>query len=364
CLVRPSAKLPDLIIIYNSHTGAVVRQISLAAALSSEKANILPEPIFGFSGLSWSPDGATIAVPFFQFTPTPPGGNANSDPRGMGILLASVMSGAVRALLGPTNFGPDPTGVDRYHAATIWDVRTGRPAGSVAIPLPAAPSYTWSAGGQITPASTAASAATTAGLGFFYWQPGFLVAVRPNVPVNATSAWVFATATFSRWSPDGRYLATGLMTLNRAGATAGAPMLSDPAACSDYRLPQPCSDQPIPASDAALQAVLAAVLRDAAPDALAYGNYMDAAPVVWSPDRATLATVLPGDAATDTHRAITIALLATTDGHATGQITIPIAATQGNTGETLWPWFAWAPGGKQLAVVNAIDNTVVICAVP
>lgn len=360
CLARPATKLPDLIILYNPRTGAIVRQISLAAALTSEKANILPEPRWGFSGLSWSPDGATIAVPFFQYTPTPPSGNADSDPRGMGVLLASATTGAVRALLGPSNFGPDPTGVSRFHAATIWDVRTGQPAGSVAIPLSPAASYTWSVTGQIAPTPTSAAAAATAGAGFFYWQPGFLAPVSPNTP-SATSAWVFASATFSRWSPDGRYLAVGLMTQNRASATAGAPTTSDPAACADYQLPQPCGDQPIPASDAALQAVLATVLSAAVMNPPAY---MNPAPVVWSPDRATLATVLPGDAASEEHHAITLTLFATADGRATSQITVPIAGMIVPDPQSLWPYFAWAPGGKQLAVVNAVDNTIAICAVP
>lgn len=337
CLVRPAMKMPDLIIIYDARTGAIVRQISLAATLDHLKADVMIEPMFGFSGLSWSPNGALIAVPFFQYIVL------SSNPRGMGALVASTRTGSVRALLGSTNFGSDPTGVDRFSAATVWNVAAGTQAASVAIPLPAAPAYRWSADGQITPA---------AGGSLSYWQPGFIAAV----PVNGDNAlaanyYYYANET-TRWSPDSHYVVAGLMTMNLAGKSANAPATIAPKMCREERWPQPCNDQPIPQSDAAFRVALAAVNQ------AAHMLYPDTALVAWRPNGGELATVLPGNDVNREHRAITITLFETATGRALGAVSVPIAATQGDTGMTVWPYVSWSPTGQQLAVVDNVDNTI------
>ncbi len=356
CLARPAIKPPDLIIIFDAHSGAIVRQLSLASALTQAKADIMREPRFGFSGLSWSPDGSKIVVPFQYTAPTP-------SPQGfMGILIVSVQGGAVRALAGPSNFGPSPTGdYPRFTDATVWNVQSGAPAARVNVPLTAAESYQWSADGHITTAQPSAHAptpaATLANSGqFSYWQPGFVAAV-PTSSNAAHPVWMFYTAAFTRWSSNGRYVVAGLMTLNKAGTSTDSPTSIAPDNCRAAFLPQPCSDQPVPAPDAAFRTVLAAVRR-----AADGGLYPNEAPVAWRPDGAALATVLPGDDATGAHRAMTITLLATASGQVMGTVDIPIQASQGNTGWADWPYFAWSPTSNQLAVVNDIDNTVEVGA--
>lgn len=168
---------------------------------------------------------------------------------------------------------------------------------------------------------------------------------------------MFYTAAFTRWSSNGRYVVAGLMTLNKAGTSTGAPATIAPDTCRAAFLPQPCSDQPVPAPDAAFRTALAAVGR-----AANGGLYPNEAPVAWRPDGAALATVLPGDDVAYTHRAITITLLATASGQVIGTVDMPVQASHGNTGWTHWPYFAWSPTSHQLAVVNAVDNTVEVVA--
>jgi hypothetical protein len=85
--------------------------------------------------------------------------------------------------------------------------------------------------------------------------------------------------------------------------------------------------------------------------------------VVWRRDGAVLATVLPGDDGTGAQRTLVITLLDTASGAAIGAIPIPFQAAQGNIGMTRWPYFAWSPAGNQLAVVNAVDNTVEVVSI-
>lgn len=363
CLVRPAAKMPDLIVIYDAHSGAIDRQFSLASILSQEQALIMIQPIFGFSGLSRSPDGSKIVVPFFQYSfPTPGPGNTgfttSSAPRGMGTLVISAQSGVVRALAGPANFGPSTTGMyPRYTGANVWDVRSGTQAATISLPLPAAQNYQWTANGQIVPATTSATTQAP-NAQFSYWQPGFIAAV-PTGNNAGDPTWFFAAATFTRWSPDSRYVVTGLMTMNLAGASTGAPSVVDPNRCQPERWPQPCFDQPIPTSDAAFRAVLATMKHAAEVTHL----YPNDAPVVWRRDGTVLATVLPGDDGSGAQRTLVISLLDTTTGAVLGTIPIPFQAAQGNIGMTRWPYFTWSPAGNQLAVVNAVDDTVEVVTI-
>ncbi|HET9111416.1 MAG TPA: hypothetical protein VFN78_11365 [Ktedonobacterales bacterium] len=364
CLARPATKMPDLIVIYDAHSGAIDRQFSLASILSQEQALIMIEPRFGFSGLSWSPDGSKIVVPFLQYTiPTPGPGNTgltmSSDPRGMGVLVISAQSGAVRALAGPANFGPSTTGMSpRYTGANVWDVRSGTQAATISLPLPAAQSYQWTANGQVVPAATPATTQAQSAR-FSYWQPGFIAAVPTNGQSAGDPVWFFSAATFTRWSPDSRYVVTDLMTMNQAGRSTGASSSIDPNMCHEERWPQPCFDQLIPTPDAAFQAVLATMKRAAETT----HPYPNDAPVVWRRDDAVLATVLPGDDGSGAQRTLVITLLDTTSGAVLGTIPIPFQAAQGNIGMTRWPYFAWSPAGNQLAVVNAVDNTVEVVTI-
>ncbi len=363
CLVRPAAKMPDLIVIYDAHSGAIDRQFSLASILTQEQALIMIQPIFGFSGLSWSPDGSKIVVPFFQHAnPTPGPGNTgfttSSAPQRMGILVISAQSRPIRALAGPPDFGPGTPGYyPRYTGANVWDVQSGTQVATVSLPLPAAQSYQWTASGQIVPATTSATTQTPTAQ-FSYWQPGFIAAV-PTGSNASDPVWLFSTATFTRWSPDSRYVVTGLMTMNLADRSTGASSWVDPNRCQPERWPQPCIDQSVPKPDAAFRTVLATMKR-AAETAHLYPND---APVVWRRDGAVLATVLPGDDGSGAQRTLVITLLDTTTGAVLGTIPIPFQAAQGNIGMTRWPYFAWSPAGNQLAVVNAVDNTVEVVTI-
>lgn len=288
----------------------------------------------------------------------------SSDLSAAGALIVSVQQSTVRALVGPSNYGPDPTGRSRFSSATVWNVQSGAPAATIAIPLLAAERYQWSADGNITPvsASVAPSPAIPAGNAqFSYWQPGFVAAI-PTKPQSAGyPVWLYSAASFTRWSPNSQYVATDLMTMNLAGATTGAPTSIQPVMCREEFWPQPCNDLPIPPPDAGFKAVQARV------EALAEGSrlYPNDAPVAWSPDGALLATVLPGEDGSrfDLDRVITVTLINTTTGTAIGTASVPFKSSIGNVGMTRWPYFSWAPTSKQLAVVNSIDNEVEVVTI-
>ncbi|HEX8982385.1 MAG TPA: hypothetical protein VF792_06440 [Ktedonobacterales bacterium] len=351
CAARPTTKLPDLIIIYDAHSGAIVRQISLAATLAQVRADIVIHPKDGFSGLRWSPDGSKLAVAIEPYAPAT-----------TGVLIVSVQNSTVRALIGPSHYGPDPTGQSRFSAATVWNVQSGAPAATIAIPLPAAERYQWSVDGNITPvsASVAPSPSIPAGNAqFSYWQPGFVAAVPTASEAAGYPAWLYSAATFTRWSPDSQYVATDLMTMNLAGATTGAPTTIQPLLCRAEFWPQPCNDLPIPPPDAAFKTV------EAKMEALAESShfYPNDAPVAWSPDGALLATVLPGDDGSRFDRVMTITLISTTTGAAIGTAAVTFKSSPGNIGMTRWPYFSWAPTSKQLAVVNSVDNEVEVVSI-
>ncbi len=363
CLVRPAAKLPDLIIIFDAHSGAIVRQISLAATLAQAHAEILIQPMLGYSGLRWSPDGSKIAIAFVQpALPTTNPANIETDYSAAGALIVSVQKSTVRALLGPSNYAPDPTGRPRFNAATVWNVQTGALAASIALPLPAAERYQWSVDGNITPVSASVALSPANPLGsaqFSYWQPGFVAAMPTNPQSAGYPIWVYSAATFTRWSPNSQYVATALMTMNRAGVSKGAPTSIPPLMCEDEFWPQPCNDLPIPAPDAAFRAVQARVTAIAE----ATNIYPNDALAVWSPDGAVLATVLPGDDGSPMNHTMTLTLISAATGTTLEIATIPLKAWIGNIGMTRWPYVSWAPNGKQLAVMNDIDNEVEVVSV-
>jgi dipeptidyl aminopeptidase/acylaminoacyl peptidase len=310
----------------------------------------------GFSGLSWSPDGSKIAVSLEQPEVF------SSDLATAGALIVSVQKSTVRALVGPSNYRPDPSGRSRFVAATVWNVQSGAPVATIALPLPAAERYQWSTDGTITPvsASVAPSSATPMGSAqFSYWQPGFVAAVPTNPQSVGYPVWLYSAATFTRWSPDSRYVAPALMTMNRAGLSTEAPTSIQPPMCQDAFWPQPCNDQPIPSPDAAFRVVLARVETTAKSVKL----YPNDAPVAWSPDGAVLATVLPGDDGSGMNRVLTLTLIDSAAGTTLGTATLPIGASQGNIGMTRWPYMSWAPNGKQLAVVMSMDNDVEVVSI-
>jgi hypothetical protein len=343
CIVRPATKLPDLVLIYDVASGHVRAQIDLAPLLTPAHA-FWASLFFGLSGMSWSSDGGTLAIPVLSVS------TDFGTPDRSGLLLVPADGGTASLILGERAWVASPDGIHPGHvtSAPIWDVTTQTAASQVALPLPPSPSYGW-----ITPTSIAPS---TSAVAFSTWQPGVLAAIPVNNQNAAFPVWEYYSSSATLWVPDGHAVASDFVTQYRVGASKQAPAEVNGEMCLDERLPLPCTTDTLPAPDAAFVAVVARATAAAESSAPPYPNRI---PLAWRPSGGLLAAVLPGDALSATNRTLRVSLLDTADGRtrATAQFS---PQGVGDTGDVGAPFFFWSPTGQQLTVIDGNDDTLLV----
>jgi hypothetical protein len=345
CLVRPETKPPDLALVYDVASGHVRVQRDLAALLTPAHAWIEPvSGIYGLSPLSWSPDGKTLAIPVLSVS-TVPGG-----PDRAGLLLVPANDGAAGLILGARAWVDSPDGIHPGHvtSAPIWNVATKTAASQVALPLPGSPSYGWTSPTTIAPSTSAAAFST--------WQPGVLAAIPVHDEGAGFPVWEYYSSRATMWSPDGRSVASDVVTQYLVGASRQAPAEVNGEMCLGEGFPLPCTTATLPAPDAAFVATVARVKAAAESRDPPYPNRI---PLAWRPGGGLLAAVLPGDALSATNRTLRISLVATADGR-TRAIAQFSPQGVGDTGTVEGPFFFWSPSGHQLAVINVNDGTVLV----
>lgn len=184
-------------------------------------------------GLTWSPDGRTVIVPFTIVTFTP-----QEDPtpkvtiQALGVALFPRAGGRPRVVLAP--------GGGSYAAPLLWNLQAGTVAApppdaqGTTLPFPLAPAYRWT-GDALAPLSGSAAGPVgqpDGGAQFTLWQPGTLTTRVGVVGANdANQPFVFYTAAIIAVSPDGRALAEpgiGAYTANTRVAV-NVPALPAPA---------------------------------------------------------------------------------------------------------------------------------------
>jgi hypothetical protein len=292
---------PNVVNIYRARTGALVRQLhpdpALFAALGlPQPAPMTPTPsatprfpTLMYQTLLWSPDGAQLAISFDAFI----GPDPSQIITGMVLLDAN---GRHERVLVDHQGGPPA-------AYTVWDLQAGTsipvgtaPAGPPHTPtLPPALSYTWGRDGSLIPDAPLAGGAEPpppaldlvgnpdGGHSFGLWQPGQILAVA--LPTSGQQAPTYLSlfgASFTAWSPDGRYI-TDQLSVGGLLLSSGQP-LPAPSVLHSAQLDQVVA---LPLRDAALQQALA---HDVSlPAGLAPYAATTLALVAWRPDGNVLA---------------------------------------------------------------------------
>lgn len=212
---------PLRIVILDARAQGIIRQLPLAPFLASEP-NCPPKGVCqptdprldSFYGLSWSPDGQSLAVLYVDTYVQPLSPIGCVPPANFGLLSLLV----VRAD-GSSSFRlTDPCllalGVPAA-GLRLWDLHARRlvsssaPSSLYPFTLPFAARYQWTTQGQLQ-AQGAPSGAPQGPVGspqgrasFSPWQPGYLVRLSGPDGDN-----YMLRAAFWAWSPDSRFVAT------------------------------------------------------------------------------------------------------------------------------------------------------------
>jgi len=346
----PGTQAP-VVLVYDAGRGRLVTRIDPAPALARAHAalNLIGTP------LSWSPDGALLALPAYVLTADAPG--APTRP----ALLLMPLAGDVHVLQGQIPGTATPV---------VWDVRGGTVANVLSAPLAPALRYRWIGDGRIIPDQPLPSATDsaafsgsptsgTAGATFSLWQAGAIVPIFPPtttpLPSDATgsSAVDYYGAQAAIWSPDGRYM---IPALALAGPFPAAPgtlerLITTPDRCTGHGLP-PCMSTPLPYPDRALAEVVGKL-------AAATGTARDVAvPIAWSADGRLLATGLPQDGLYGRAGRLGITLLNTATGEIVQRFSVDYSG--GSVLPQLSPVLAWSPKAPRLAFIDAVSGRITI----
>ncbi len=347
---------PDVVVMVDAATGASMSQIlpdsDVQKALKLVGRSTL-QPIF-YSGVTWSPDGKRLALPFAVYYSSAQSGTGGVDTL-IGLCIAASDGSNSHTYLVPL--------ADTSRFTGEWNLKTGKPLMWASVPSnqviamgqmtlkPAALRYTWGADGVLmgTDLLNATSAPAPAPLGpvgnpdggasFTAWQP-LQVAQNSGDPANPVSPAPFEVySSYLVWSPDGAYLLSALV--------------------GPWRI-QP-SKQPIPGPDQ-LKASFTARLpllpvRDAALDAAmnmltSKQSITSNGGFAWSPDGRMLSAFKLASNDTTILTVLDCAsakILATITLHGVSRS----SASNGNGG------MLWSPDGKRLLVESGSELFIV-----
>ncbi len=313
---------------------------------------VLFQPGISYTGVSWSPDSASVALTFsFAYTGPP------AAPR---ISVSGVYVGSIAgASAGASDGGARAFGVklsQQLPYVAEWNLKTGAPVvassalgpaiqgGTVAQLEPASLSYSWRPDGSLagsggltttnppTRAQLGPVGVPDGGMSFTVWQ-GMDVQADTGDPQHPQSAAVFLTGSdFLAWSPDGTYL------LSASYAWRAQP-----------------SKQPIPSAAQLQQGGAASLpllpIRDAAMDAMlspqqgTHPYTFTSSSFTWSPDGKLLAAIADGGA-----RQISADVTVLIVDCASGKTLATLQAGNASTAYGNLASLQWSPNGKALLV--------------
>lgn len=306
---------PNIVNVYRARTVSLVRQIRPDAAVFAalgvpQPAPVTPTPQQGpppgspeltYQTLRWSPDGARLALSFFQsFAYSPTRGYQSTT----GLVLIDPNGSRERVLVDQTN---------AQGAYTVWDLHAGTaaPVGSPPIAassssmmpnsLPLALSYSWDSDGSLAPGASLSAGTKPpplaldlagnpiGGRRFGLWQPGQITVLAVPIVAQQPPTYLYLfQSTFAAWSHDGRYFVDNL-------SMGGLLIPAGQAAPSQAVLHAVQLDQAprLPVRDAALQQALAHDIP--LPVSLANNPPSDTVPLAWRPDGKVLAILTEGN---------------------------------------------------------------------
>lgn len=280
-----------------------------------------------YDHIAWSPDGQRLAVLLT---------NPQPDPTMASYVLVVVEShGASIQLIKGGTF-TQPTNSQHVEWA-LWDLQ-GKAVQYSQEPdsFNTTSQLVWSRNGTLAPGTSEQPAATSpvgdppsGSAAFSPWQPGNIMLA--GGPLLSSSYWA--------WSPDGRYLATGLATQIGLGDASATPL---PGANMGYGTAAPRDE------------ALTAVLSQAQAQPIHGESGFE---VAWTPAGDYLAelrcTSAPGRATLSIWKTHTGAHVVST----------PVTLSQENADcLNLSPAMSWSPGGSQLALVSPTTGGIAVVA--
>ncbi len=369
---------PGVIHIYDAATGQLVHTILPDDAIAATPGFPAPGPVtrqgtgpnvnktvIDYGALAWSPNGKQLAISFFvnRWKDT----NGDELPGVTGIALMNPDGTNERAILSQQTSVTDytPLGVNVTSGKSF--LLPPNPQSGLYFSLAPGMSYTWSAGGTLTPngSLTGATAPNTpvgnpdGGTSFTIWQPGAIVLQTVGFVNNQTvtvspGAYTWGSA-FLAWSPDGEYL---ISEVTSRGLVQPA---GKPAPTADGLKALMFDQAPtIAIRDAAMQQVALSLQPDAS------NNREPAVDLAWRPDGRYLAA-LPeqnsngGNGSNGGNASAPITLYATANGTIVEHLQ-PLANAQIGANDFIQTnnVLRWSPDGSHLLCYSSVLGTITI----
>ena len=341
---------PQIAVIFDGHTGAVIARLYLNALVlrqiadtlgqdlvyNASPAGISDNNLLGFTAIQWSPDNYTLAMPFF-FVARP----LTRDVVLNGILLTDASGQNPRVYLTQTN--------QSGNIVTAWDIRTGTPTtaplGRTSV-IPPALVYRWTSDDHlqaVVPLSTSSVPVTDqssligtpdGGREFSIWQPGRLLPVNMSGDLGNASGYAWGPA-ITAWSPDGHVLSflmssSATATVLPRNATSAVPAAGPPTYL-------------VRSHDTALDELLAM------PTYRAQNGWQ----LAWRPDGAQLAIYGP-----IAHGPVHLSIYSTRTGKSLATLGIPLIASRDQTQSGTTALLRWTSDGTHLLFFSSLFGAI------
>lgn len=349
--------------LFDAHLGTLQRTISLDPLVGYDRYTPRAAQrirAIRYVGMGWTPEGKSFAVAYATFGPSTDISFENVVDSG--LLVVDTTTGRATTIKGDAGFF-SPTGATSGYPIWNLDQHTVTPPATVATGL----TYTWTDNGELRPVAPLSgrplsrlpvSAGSRYPVGdpdgdstFTLWQPGILLG--PGVISAGQGRDVFVAA-FPSWSVNGAF--TTLLLTGAAIAVPASDQMPSSAltGATPPAIPLPAALPAVPARDAALTAVAAAI------------GSTGWALVAWNPSGSLLASVNCSDA----HGPLLEVRDAGT-GNVVGTAQVPLpAGEQGcrdfNAPESLGDYPApdemlrWSPDGRTLLVCDERASTLAL----
>lgn len=366
CIEQNNTTPPDQFIgVFDATTGKPERIIAFKDALAPFKLDGM------LTAIAWSPDSKSLAL-FGPVLPTP---TVGVNLPALVLYPVTGQQAAPRVIIA-TESSSDLT------KPQVWNVGASTVGPVIDGLLAPALTYRWTSDGHITasqpfPHDEAGATGRNASDGAItFWQTGYLEAMSildghytnthytngVTGPVAPTS--VFFSASPVLWSPDGRYVVSGV--------SMGGPVVFSKPPTSALTCPSPdqyasqsipCPPHALPQPDPAFAAVATATLKGESftftgqsGSPVTTSNWPEV-PVAWSPNGKYLLTILPGDEERDKVDQTTVTVFDTATSKAIKQYQQKIPAA-GSSCSSVYP--AWSPNGARIALARCSTDSIIL----